>query len=174
MAEHLRVIHEQVKLAIQESNTKYKMNADKRRRQVLFDEGDLVWVVLTRDRFPVGEYNKLKEGKIRPCEVLQKINDNAYRLCLPSHLKTSDIFNVKHLSPCFVESTDMNSRVSSFQPGEADAREPESDDAELSDCTKRALAYHNLANRRKVGRFARSTPIRKAYLDAYVESIRFS
>ncbi|KAE8685729.1 hypothetical protein F3Y22_tig00111095pilonHSYRG00938 [Hibiscus syriacus] len=116
--------------------------------QVLFDVGDFVWAVLTRDRFPVGEYNKLKDRKIGPCEVVQKINDNAYRLRLPSHLKTSDVFNVKHLSHCFVDPDDttLNSRTSSFQPGVTDAGGSETDDAELSDCTLMALRYHELAD----------------------------
>jgi hypothetical protein len=153
MAEHLRGIHEQVKLAIHENNTKYKARVDSHRRQVLFDVGDFVWAVLTRDRFPVGEYNKLKDRKIGPCEVLQKINDNAYRLRLPSHLRTSDVFNVKHLSPCFMDSDDTtpNSRTSSFQPGATDAGGSESD-AELSDNMLMALRYHELADRGKDGK----------------------
>ncbi|KAE8699360.1 putative CCCH-type zinc finger family protein [Hibiscus syriacus] len=140
-----------VKQTIHESNTKYKTRVDNHRRQVLFDVGDFVWVVLTRDRFPVGEYNKLKDRKIGPCEVVQKINDNAYRLRLPSHLKTSDVFNVKHMSHCFVDSDDttLNSRTSSFQPGVTDAGGSETDDAELSDCTLMALRYHELADQRK-------------------------
>ncbi|KAE8696147.1 putative CCCH-type zinc finger family protein [Hibiscus syriacus] len=153
MAKYLRGIHEQVKQTIHESNTKYKTRVDNHRRQVLFDVGDFVWAVLTRDRFPVGEYNKLKDRKIGPCEVVQKINDNAYRLRLPSHLKTSDVFNVKHLSHCFVDPDDttLNSRTSSFQPGATDAGGSETDDAELSDCTLMALRYHELADQRKGG-----------------------
>ncbi|KAE8669996.1 putative Quercetin 3-O-methyltransferase 1 [Hibiscus syriacus] len=151
MAKYLRGIHEQVKQTIHESNTKYKTRVDNHRRQVHFDVGDFVWVVLTRDRFPVGEYNKLKDRKIGPCEVVQKINDNAYRLHLPSHLQTSDVFNVKHLSHCFVDSdyTTLNSRTSSFQPGVTDAGGSVTDDAELSDCTLMALRYHELADQRK-------------------------
>jgi len=135
LAKHLLGIHEQVKLAIQESNDKYKARADRHRHGVLFYVGDFVWAVLTRDQFPVGEYNKLKERKIGPCEILQKINDNAYQLRLPSHLKTFDVFNVKHLSPCFADSDDIvvNSRTSSFKPRVTDAEGSESEDAELSD-----------------------------------------
>lgn len=29
--------------------------------------------------------------------IIEKINDNAYRLLLPSHVHTADVFNVKHL-----------------------------------------------------------------------------
>ncbi|KAE8697013.1 hypothetical protein F3Y22_tig00110634pilonHSYRG00004 [Hibiscus syriacus] len=142
-----------VKQTIHESNTKYKTRVDNHRRQVLFDFGDFVWVVLTRDRFPVGEYNKLKDRKIGPSEVVQKINDNAYRLRLPSHLKTSDVFNVKHLSHCFVGSDDttLNSRTSSFQPWVTDAGGFETDDDELSNCTLMVLRYHELADQCKGG-----------------------
>ncbi|KAE8695414.1 General regulatory factor 9, MU isoform 1 [Hibiscus syriacus] len=128
MAKYLRGIHEQVKQTIHESNTKYKTRVDNHRRQ-------------------------LKDRKIGPCEVVQKINDNAYRLRLPSHLKTSDVFNVKHLSHCFVDPDDttLNSRTSSFQPGATDAGGSETDDAELSDCTLMALRYHELADQRKGG-----------------------
>ena len=48
--------------------------------------GHYVWVVLTKDRFPVGEYNKLSAKKIGPVEIVEKINSNAYRLKLPSHI----------------------------------------------------------------------------------------
>jgi hypothetical protein len=84
---------------------------------------------------------------------LQKINDNAYRLCLPSHLKTSDVFNVKHLSPYFADFDDIavKSRTSSFQPGVTDAGGSESDDTELSDCTLMALRYLEQADQRKIG-----------------------
>lgn len=99
MAEHLRSTHDFVKQAIGSSNNKYKAQADAHRRQILFEVSDLVWVVLTRDRFCVGEHNMLKDRKIGPCEILQKINDNAFRLQLLPHLKTSDVFNVKHLIP---------------------------------------------------------------------------
>lgn len=85
---------------------------DRSRRLVEFEVGDRVWVVLTKDRFSAGEYIKLVPRKIGPLEVLEKINFNAYRLRLPSHLKTADVFNVKHLIPYYgdnVEDGEKNS-----------------------------------------------------------------
>jgi hypothetical protein len=76
-----------------------------------------VWAILARDMFLKGEYNKLKEKKISHCKVLQIINDNAYRICLPHHLKISDVFNVHHLSSYLEE---HNTRTSSLQPREND------------------------------------------------------
>ena len=40
---------------LQESTEKYKATADKKRRPLEFEEGDFVWAVLTKDRFPMGE-----------------------------------------------------------------------------------------------------------------------
>jgi hypothetical protein len=40
----------------------------------MFEEGDFVWVVLTKDRFLVGEYNKLLVVKIGLLKIIEKIN----------------------------------------------------------------------------------------------------
>jgi hypothetical protein len=108
---------------LQESIAKYKATADKKRRPLEFEEGDFVWAILTKDHFPSGEYNKLAAHKIGPVEIVKKINANAYQLKLPSHIKTADVFNIKHLVPFFDDSSeeDANSRANSLQPGEDDA-----------------------------------------------------
>lgn len=92
---------------------------DRTRGKVLFEVGNFVLVVLPSDRFPVGEHNKLIDCNIGPCEVLHKINDNIYRLRIPSHLNTCDVFNVKHLSPWFADSDDdlPGSRMSPSNSG---------------------------------------------------------
>jgi hypothetical protein len=115
--DHKLTIHK-----LQESTTKYKASANKKRRTIEFEEGDFVWAILTKDRFPVGEYNKLAAHKVGPVEIVEKINPNAYRLKLPSYIKTSDVFNVKHLVPYIGDSSyeDANSRANSLQPGEDD------------------------------------------------------
>ena len=66
---------------------------------------DFVWAVLTEDHFSVGDYNKLSAKKIGPIEIIGKINLNAYRLKLPSHIRTADVFNVKHLTPYLGDSS---------------------------------------------------------------------
>jgi hypothetical protein len=81
---------------------------------------------LTRDRFPAHEYNKLAARKIGPLEITEKINQNAYRLQLPSHVHTSDVFNVKHLIPYSMDASSedemaSDSRANLFHPGEDDA-----------------------------------------------------
>ena len=98
---------------------KYKQQVDKKRRSVEFEVGDYVWAILTKNRFSTGEYNKLTARKIRPLrplEIIEKINPNAYRVKLPSHIRTADVFNVKHLIPVIDSSSDKdsNSRTNSF------------------------------------------------------------
>ena len=121
----LREVHQQVQQNLSQAAEKYKLNADKKRRHLEFDVGDFVWAVLTKDRFAVGEYNKLVAKKIGPLEITEKINQNAYRLKLPSHFRTHDVFNVKHLFPFHGDSSDDdtagNSRTNFLQPGENDA-----------------------------------------------------
>jgi hypothetical protein len=125
MTDYLEGVHDQVKQAIKDSNTKYKTQFDSHKRKVTFEVGNLVWVVLTHDHFLVNKCNKLLERKVGRCEVLQKINANGYRLRLPSYLKSSHVFNAKHLTTYFVDADEdnVNSRASSFQPGKIDVVE---------------------------------------------------
>ncbi|KAG7558942.1 Retrotransposon gag domain [Arabidopsis thaliana x Arabidopsis arenosa] len=95
----LAQVHADTKAHLDSATAKYKASADTHRRRLVFNAGDLVWAVITKDRMPARAYNKLKAKKIGPLEVLERINDNAYRLRLPSDINTSDVFNVRYLSP---------------------------------------------------------------------------
>ncbi|PKI64757.1 hypothetical protein CRG98_014826 [Punica granatum] len=117
----LQEIHQAVYDHLTEANAKYKQAADKKHCSVEFEVGDFVWAILTKERYPAGEYNKLSARKIGPVEVIEKINSNAYRLKLPSHIRTADVFNVKHLIPYTGDSSDEDdSRVNSLHPWEND------------------------------------------------------
>ena len=54
-----------------------------------------MWAVLTKDRFPVGEYNRLSAKKIELVEIIEKINSNAYHLKLPTHIRIADFLKLK-------------------------------------------------------------------------------
>ncbi|GKD81924.1 putative reverse transcriptase domain-containing protein, partial [Tanacetum coccineum] len=102
----LREVHKAVRDNLVRANSKYKQDAYQKRRHVDFEAGNFVWAILTKDCFPVGEYNKLLAKKIGPLEIVEKINFNAYRLKLPSHIQCSNVFNVKHLLPYHGDSFD--------------------------------------------------------------------
>lgn len=116
-------------------------------RTVTFEARKYVWVVLT-DQYFVGEYNKLNERNegLGPCGILKKINDKAYKLKLPSHLRTSDVFNVKHLIPYVNDSSDdkaSNSMTEFFQPRENDVDVLAMDYLEKVDQVNRCQNRHN-------------------------------
>lgn len=97
LVDELTTIHARAQDNLQGTTIKYKRAADKHRCEVHFQVCEFVWAVLTKERFPVGQYNKLKARKIGPLEIVEKMNYNAYRLALPPHVHTADVFNVRHL-----------------------------------------------------------------------------
>ena len=99
MVEFMQGVHAQVKAQIKKSNAKYEAAIDVHKRRVLFKEGDIVWVILSKGRQSHGHYMKLNDWKMGPCEGLCKINDNSYQVKLPPHLSISYVFTVQHLVP---------------------------------------------------------------------------
>ena len=55
-----------------------------------------------------------------PFKVLEKINDNAYRLELPADFRVSPTFNITDLKPYLGEEDELPLRTISFQEGEDD------------------------------------------------------
>jgi len=93
----------------------YEKRANKGRKKMLFEPGDLVWVHLRKDRFSEQRKSKLQPRADGPFKVLRKINDNAYEINLPSTYGVSTSFNVADLSPFFGLD---KSRMTPFQEGE--------------------------------------------------------
>jgi len=86
-----------VKQRLQERNLKYKARLDLKRREHSFEVGNLVLAHLGKERFPKGEYNKLKLKKIGPCKILRKFLANAYEIELPPRIGIYPILNVTYL-----------------------------------------------------------------------------
>ncbi|GJT87586.1 transposon ty3-I gag-pol polyprotein [Tanacetum coccineum] len=120
-SEQIKELHQSVQEQIIRHNKQYKEHADKRRKQVLYREGDLVWIHLRKEHFPAGRFGKLKPRGDGPFRVLKKINDNAYKIELPGHYNVFATFNVADLSPYKGDSDDEpDSGSSLFQEGEDD------------------------------------------------------
>ena len=98
-AELVRTLHERVRAQLQKRTEQYERHANKGRKEMLFEVGDLVWIYLRKDRFPTLRQSKLKPRADGPFRVLEKINDNAYRIELPGTYGVHDVFNVSDLSP---------------------------------------------------------------------------
>ena len=59
--------------------------------------GDWVWLHLRKERFPQKRRNKLSERGDGPFRVLERINDNAYKIELPEEYGIHATFNVADL-----------------------------------------------------------------------------
>ncbi|GJT42780.1 RNA-directed DNA polymerase [Tanacetum coccineum] len=106
-ATQIKALHEQVRDQITKHNLQYQARANKHRKHVVFNEGDLVWIYLRKDRFPPGRYGKLQDRADGPFRVLKRINDNAYKIDLPGSYGVSATFNVADLTP-YVEADDFH------------------------------------------------------------------
>ena len=88
-------------------------NVNKRRKEVIFEPGDWVWLHLRKERFPEKRKSKLLPRGDGPFQVLERINNNAYRLDLPSEYGNISVtFNVSDLS---LFDNDADLRTNSFQ-----------------------------------------------------------
>nr|GEZ87138.1 RNA-directed DNA polymerase [Tanacetum cinerariifolium] len=115
----IKELHAQVRDIILKQTGKYEARANKHRKQVVYKEGDLVWIHLLKERFPAGRYGKFQARADGPFRVLKRINDNAYKIELPGHYNVSATFNVVDLSPYEGDSDDgLQSGAPLFQDGE--------------------------------------------------------
>jgi len=70
-------LHELVNDRIEKNNASYQAQANTRRRKMVFQPGDLVWIHLRKERFPSKRLNKLIPRAEGPFKALEKVNDNA-------------------------------------------------------------------------------------------------
>jgi len=113
-AELIREIHAKARAHIDMKNKSYADRANKGRRRVVFQPGDWVWVHMRKERFPNQRKGKLAARGDGPFQVLERINDNAYKIDLPGEYGVSATFNVSDLSP-FDYDSDL--RTNLFEEG---------------------------------------------------------
>jgi len=111
-AKMVRQLDEGVRLQIEKKNRLYASKANKGRKLVVFQPGDWVWVHMRKDRFHNQRKSKLQPCGDDPFQVLQRINDNAYKIDLPSEYGVSATFNVADLT---LFDTDFDSRSNPFK-----------------------------------------------------------
>jgi translation initiation factor IF-1 len=90
-------MHETTKLNIEKMNEKYRIAGSKGRKEVKLEPGDLVWLHLRKERFPDLRKSKLMFRADGPFKILEKINDNAYKLKLPPEFGVRPTFNILDL-----------------------------------------------------------------------------
>ena len=97
---------------------KQQEDGNKGRKEVMFQEGDWVWLHLRKERFPTQRKSKLLPRGDGPFQVIKRINNNTYELDLPLSYNISNSFNVCDLSHFDVGF--KNSWSNSLQEGEDD------------------------------------------------------
>ncbi|KAH9780584.1 Endonuclease [Citrus sinensis] len=98
-AEIVKQIHEKAKFNIERRTEQYAKQANKGRHKLVFEPGDWVWLHMRKERFSERRKSKLLPRGDGPFQVLECINDNAYKLDLPGEYNVSATFNVSDLSP---------------------------------------------------------------------------
>ena len=104
-SDFVKKMHEKIKSQIQQQTERYAKYNNKGKREMIFEEGDWVWLHLRKDRFPKQRKSKLSPRGDGPFKVLKRVNDNAYRLELPEGYDVHATFNVADLIP-FAGGTD--------------------------------------------------------------------
>jgi hypothetical protein len=113
-------MHETTKGNIEHMYAKNKISGDKGTKQLDFEPGDLVWLHLRKERFPDLRKSKLMPTADGSFNVLEKINENAYKLDLPADFGVSPTFNIADLMPYLGEEDELESRMTQMQEGEDD------------------------------------------------------
>jgi hypothetical protein len=113
-AEFVKKLHDEASANIEKMTKLYEKRANKGRKKMMFEEGDLVWGHLRKDRFLAQCKSKLQSRADGPFKVLERINDNACKIDLPSEYGVSTTFNVSDLSPYYGTE---ESRTTPFQGG---------------------------------------------------------
>ncbi|KAL6323028.1 hypothetical protein AAG906_023646 [Vitis piasezkii] len=77
----------------------YAKQANKGRQRLIFEPEDWVWLHMRKERFSAQRQSKLLPRDNRPFQVLERIDDNAYKLDLLGEYNVNATFNVTDLSP---------------------------------------------------------------------------
>jgi len=72
----------------------YATKANKGRKHVVFQPGNWVWVHMHKERFTAYRKSKLQPRGDGPFQILERINDNAYKVDLAGEYGVSATFNV--------------------------------------------------------------------------------
>jgi hypothetical protein len=94
--ERIQLIHQQVQEQLEKSQGKYKERHDKHRVDHKFQEGDEVWLHISKERMQ-GEGKKLKPIRYGPFKILKQVGNNAFQLDLPSYMQMYSVVNVENL-----------------------------------------------------------------------------
>ena len=98
-SEFVKKLHERVRSQIENQIKMYAAKGNKGSKELVLNEGDWIWIHLRKDIFTTKRKSKLSPRGDGPFQVLERINNNAYRLDLPEEYGASNTFNITDLVP---------------------------------------------------------------------------
>ncbi|KAL4282475.1 hypothetical protein GQ457_16G018630 [Hibiscus cannabinus] len=112
-AEYVRKLHQQVKENLERRTQQYTKHVNKGRKRVTFEVGDWIWVHFRKECWSPTEF-QAATTRTCPFQVVERVNENAYKLDLPGEYNVSATFNVSDLTS-FHDPSDL--RTNPFQEG---------------------------------------------------------
>ena len=106
-----------MKVQIAKKNESCAKQVNKNRKEVVLEPGDWVWIHMRKERFPEQRKSKLQPRGDGPFQVLERINENAYKIDLPGEYGVSCSFNVADLTPFVAGGDSEDLRANAFQEG---------------------------------------------------------
>ena len=94
--EKIQIIHQQVQEHLEKIQVKYKERHDKHRVDHKFQEGDEVWLHISKERMKV-EGKRLKPIHYGPFKIIKQVGNNAFQLEFPSYMQMYSVVNVENL-----------------------------------------------------------------------------
>lgn len=82
--ELIKDLHTQVHKHINKQNERYKEQTNKHRKRFIFKPGDIEWIHLRKEHFPLNRFGIFVLRVYGSFKVLVRIIDNAYKIVLPS------------------------------------------------------------------------------------------
>jgi len=98
----------------------YVKQVNKGRKKIIFELDDWVWVHIRKERFHEQRKSKHQPRGNSPFQVLERINDNAYKVDISGVYGVSVISNVSDLSLFDVGNDFHHLRANAFQEGGID------------------------------------------------------
>ena len=102
-SQQIQKIHQKASERLKKTQEQQRIQGDKHKKTRVFHPGDLVWIHLSKDRFPNRRSQKLSPRADGPFKVIERINNNAYKIELPGDYGVSATFNISDLSPFIPE-----------------------------------------------------------------------
>jgi len=97
-AQVVKTLHKSVWQHIEKRNHVYATKANKGRKHVVFQPSDWVWVHMHKERFSAHRKSKLQPGGDGPFQILERINNNAYKVDLSCEYGVGVTFNFSDLT----------------------------------------------------------------------------